>query len=186
MLGGVVTAAAARPRATEVRTASQRAPAPNERTLGHEKANPEKRSSASPPSPPPRATSHHLPTDPDRYTLHPSRRFQVSAKRAASLTGARPASLTTRFTPAGWSTGTKSANHRVTTLTTRAQAKRTVDAEDLTQPDDVKKDVKGVYGGAAKLKEGLRRQTVLIYVADETGMINRVAVSLFLFLRTGN
>ena len=139
-----------------------------------------------PPSPPPRATSHHLPTDPDRYTLHPSRRFQVSAKRAASLTGARPASLTTRFTPAGWSTGTKSANHRVTTLTTRAQAKRTVDAEDLTQPDDVKKDVKGVYGGAAKLKEGLRRQTVLIYVADETGMINRVAVSLFLFLRTGN
>ena len=32
--------------------------------------------------------------------------------------------------PAGWSTGTKSANHRVTTLTTRAQAKRTVDAED--------------------------------------------------------
>ena len=89
--------------------------------------------------------------------------------------------------PAGWSTGVKSANHRVTTLTTRAQAKRTVDAEDLTQPDDdVKKDVKGVYGGAAKLKEGLRRQTVLIYVADETGMINRVAVSLFLFLRTGN
>lgn len=89
--------------------------------------------------------------------------------------------------PAGWSTGTKSANHhRVTTLTTRAQAKRTVDAEDLTQPDDAKKDVKGVYGGAAKLKEGLRRQTVLIYVADETGMINRVAVSLFLFLRTGN
>ena len=185
-LGGVVTAAAARPRAAEVRTASQRAPAPIERTLGHEKANPEKRSSASPPSPQPRATSHHLPTDPDRDTLHPSRRFQVSAKRAASLTGARPASLTTRFMPAGWSTGTKSANHRVTTLTTRAQAKRTVDAEDLTQPDDVKKDVKGVYGGAAKLKEGLRRQTVLIYVADETGMINRVAVSLFLFLRTGN
>ena len=43
MLGGVVTAAAARPRAAEVRTASQRAPAPIERTLGHEKANPEKR-----------------------------------------------------------------------------------------------------------------------------------------------
>ena len=126
-------------------------------------------------------TSHDLPTDPDRYTLH-HRAIQVSTKRAASLTGARPASLTTRFMPAGWSTGVKSAgHHRVTTLTTRAQAKRTVDAEDLTQPDDVKKDVKGVYGGAAKLKEGLRRQTVLIYVADETGMINRVAVSLFLF-----
>ena len=131
-------------------------------------------------------TSHDLPTDPDRYTLH-HRAIQVSTKRAASLTGARPASLTTRFMPAGWSTGVKSAgHHRVTTLTTRAQAKRTVDAEDLTQPDDAKKDVKGVYGGAAKLKEGLRRQTVLIYVADETGMINRVAVSLFLFLRTGN
>ena len=33
----------------------------------------------------------------------------------------------------------------------------------------------GVYGGPARLKEGLRRQTMLIYVADETGMINRVA-----------
>ena len=32
-----------------------------------------------------------------------------------------------------------------------------------------------VYGGPARLKEGLRRQTMLIYVADETGMINRVA-----------
>ena len=68
-------------------------------------------------------TSHDLPTDPDRYTLH-HRAIQVSTKRAASLTGARPASLTTRFMPAGWSTGVKSAgHHRVTTLTTRAQAK---------------------------------------------------------------
>ena len=36
-------------------------------------------------------------------------------------------------------------------------------------------DPVGVYGGPARLKEGLRRQTMLIYVADETGMINRVA-----------
>ena len=32
-----------------------------------------------------------------------------------------------------------------------------------------------MYGGPARLKEGLRRQTMLVYVADETGMINRVA-----------
>jgi len=54
-----------------------------------------------------------------------------------------------------------------------------VDAEDLTpaNPDALTpaKETKDVYGGPAKLKEGLRRQTILIYVADETGMINRVA-----------
>jgi len=32
-----------------------------------------------------------------------------------------------------------------------------------------------VYQGPARLAEGLRRHTVLVYVADETGMINRVA-----------
>ena len=32
-----------------------------------------------------------------------------------------------------------------------------------------------VYAGPAKLAGGLRRHTVLVYVADETGMINRVA-----------
>lgn len=32
-----------------------------------------------------------------------------------------------------------------------------------------------VYAGPAKLTGGLRRHTVLVYVADETGMINRVA-----------
>ena len=41
--------------------------------------------------------------------------------------------------------------------------------------DDKTVDPVGVYGGPARLKEGLRRQTMLIYVADETGMINRVA-----------
>ena len=54
-----------------------------------------------------------------------------------------------------------------------------MDAEDLTpaNPDALTpaKETKDVYGGPAKLKEGLRRQTILIYVADETGMINRVA-----------
>jgi acetolactate synthase-1/3 small subunit len=43
-------------------------------------------------------------------------------------------------------------------------------SESQSKPDPV-----GVYGGPARLKEGLRRQTMLIYVADETGMINRVA-----------
>ena len=32
-----------------------------------------------------------------------------------------------------------------------------------------------MYQGPARLAEGLRRHTVLVYVADETGMINRVA-----------
>jgi len=32
-----------------------------------------------------------------------------------------------------------------------------------------------VYAGPAKLTGGLRRHTILVYVADETGMINRVA-----------
>ena len=32
-----------------------------------------------------------------------------------------------------------------------------------------------VYAGPAKLSGGLRRHTILVYVADETGMINRVA-----------
>ena len=51
-----------------------------------------------------------------------------------------------------------------------------VRAADATASKDEEEESKvGVYGGPTRLKEGLRRQTMLIYVADETGMINRVA-----------
>ena len=46
-----------------------------------------------------------------------------------------------------------------------------------TEEDEEKREaeVKDVYQGPTRLAGGLRRHTILVYVADETGMINRVA-----------
>lgn len=98
----------------------------------------------------------------------------MSARRSVSLTFSRPftgaapkpASLTTAASSAG---GAASAARRSGGA---GRASIVVRAADASAPLSTGNDV---YGGPARLKEGLRRQTMLIYVADETGMINRVA-----------
>lgn len=100
---------------------------------------------------------------------------QVSARRSASLTGVRavtaaapkPASLTMAAASARGAGGTVARRGGGT-----ERASVVVRASDAPAPLSTGNDV---YGGPARLKEGLRRQTMLIYVADETGMINRVA-----------
>ena len=87
----------------------------------------------------------------------------MSTRQSAALTGARPAGLT----PASVAMSRPAASKRASLVVRAADATASKDEEEESKV--------GVYGGPTRLKEGLRRQTMLIYVADETGMINRVA-----------
>mmetsp|Transcript_38645 Transcript_38645/g.61930 ORF Transcript_38645/g.61930 Transcript_38645/m.61930 type:complete len:546 (+) Transcript_38645:59-1696(+) len=96
---------------------------------------------------------------------------QVHARRFASLTGFRGSASAAASTPALWKVREGKTTRARALLVVRAAADdpaAVARSAPLAPGNDV-------YGGPARLKEGLRRQTMLIYVADETGMINRVA-----------
>ena len=52
---------------------------------------------------------------------------------------------------------------------------RSKNGNEENEEDKREAELKDVYQGPTRLAGGLRRHTILVYVADETGMINRVA-----------